>query len=60
MPEDGSSGLAGLGGGERGVIMSCMAVVVWLNTFAFLQRRCRAGRVFADQADIACTKREAP
>ena len=40
--------------------ISCMAVVVWPLTLAPLQSRDGACRVFTDQANIACTKREAP
>ena len=46
---------------ERGgVLISCMAVAVGLETIASLQRRDGARRVFTDQADIARLNREAP
>ena len=49
------------GGGEGGVLMSCMvAVVVPPLTLASLQCRDGARQLFIDQAGIACTKREAP
>ena len=44
------------GGGS--IIMPCMAVVVRPYTFASLQCRDGTGRVFTDQEDAACTKRE--
>ena len=60
----GWGGEGGEGGGvysiEEMYPISCMAVVVWPQTLASLQCRDGACRVFADQADIACTKREAP
>ena len=46
--------------GRGGVFASCMVVVEWPKTLASLQCRDNAGRVFTDQADIACNKREAP
>ena len=39
--------------------MSCIAAVLRPQTLAILQGRDEARRVFADQADIAYTKREA-
>ena len=47
------------GGRVGGVYsFSCMVVVVWQETLASLQCRDGARRVFSDQADTACTKRE--
>ena len=43
-----------------GVLMSCMAVVVRLQTLALLRCRDAARRVFTHQADIARNEREAP
>ena len=47
-------------GGERVYSLSCMAVVVRPQTLASLKHRDGARRAFIDQADTACTKREAP
>ena len=47
-------------GGGGGVLISCMAVVLRWLTLVSLQCRDGACRASIDQADIACTKREAP
>ena len=55
---------AGKCGGGEGVFMSCMAIGVMTidPRIPKMPAKCRdrVRRVFTDQADIACTKREAP
>ena len=46
--------------GRGGVLNLCMAVVLRPLTLAHLQCRDGPRWIFTDQADIACTKREAP
>ena len=44
----------------RDVLIVMHGVLAWPYTLVSLQCRAGALRVFTDQADIACTKREAP
>ena len=56
--------IGGRGGGRTRYINACgrsrMTIVVCGVTLASLQCRDGACRVLTDEADIACTKREAP